>query len=126
MPTIPRLKDSKKNKPQTEDVARKKRMQVYNNPLLIAIRKRKRQQNPLCEICLLEGKVTPTEDIHHLISYSNGRTQEERDLLAFDYQNTISLCKEHHSACHTGNYKGCYSLQEIKERYEILKNKNNN
>lgn len=44
--------------------------------------------HPLCELCLKEGRYTPTEQVHHLKPLSEGGTHSRDNLMA--------LC----SACH--------------------------
>jgi len=44
--------------------------------------------HPLCELCLKQGKVTPTEEVHHILPLRQGGTNDSKNLMA--------LCK----ACH--------------------------
>lgn len=55
--------------------------------------------NPLCEVCLLAGKVTPAVDIHHIDSFMNyeGLTRINK---AYDPTNLQSICKECHQRLH--------------------------
>lgn len=50
------------------------------------------QQHPLCEMCKAEGKLTPTQEVHHKIPLSKGGTH--------DRNNLIALCKSCHSRIH--------------------------
>ena len=45
-----------------------------------------------CEMCLEEGRLTPTEHVHHKIPLSEGGTH--------DFSNLQALCKHHHSQVH--------------------------
>lgn len=53
------------------------------------IRDRHAAQHPLCEMCLKNGKVTPTEEVHHIVPLSRGGTHAS--------DNLMSLCKSCHS-----------------------------
>lgn len=53
------------------------------------IRDRHIAQNPLCEVCKKNGKLTPVEEVHHIVPLSQGGTHEDSNLM--------SLCK----ACHS-------------------------
>lgn len=53
------------------------------------IRDRHVANHPLCEMCLKKGKLTPTEEVHHIIPLSRGGTHDD--------DNLMSLCK----ACHS-------------------------
>jgi len=50
------------------------------------------KQHPLCELCEAEGKLTPTQEVHHKIPLSQGGTH--------DRNNLIALCKSCHSRIH--------------------------
>lgn len=56
--------------------------------------------NPLCEVCLLAGKVTLAIDIHHIISFLSTDNSNKRSDLAFDYNNLQSVCKNCHQKIH--------------------------
>ena len=53
------------------------------------IRDRYAAEHPLCEMCLQEGRLTPVQEVHHILPVSKGGTHA-RD-------NLMSLCQ----ACHT-------------------------
>lgn len=81
---------------------RKERQLIYNTKRWKDLRKLFVQAHPLCEKCLKEGKITPTENIHHILSpFAPGLTPEERDRRAYSWSNLMALCvechiKEHH------------------------------
>ena len=56
---------------------------------------RLREDNFLCSDCLKEGRITPAEEVHHIISFMKYKGKE-REMYAYDYSNLVSLCK----ACH--------------------------
>ncbi len=56
------------------------------------IRDRYIKAHPLCEECKRNGKLTPSEEVHHIIPLSEGGTNKEQNLMA--------LCKSCHSRIH--------------------------
>mgnify|MGYP003983395543 CR=1 FL=1 len=54
------------------------------------IRSRFIKLNPLCEECKKQNRVTPVEEVHHIIPLSKGGTH--------DFNNLMSLCKSCHSS----------------------------
>lgn len=115
MPLINRPKKNYNRKRQQNDLDKKKRNEIYNSSMWRKIRECKVISNPVCEVCEMENKVSLTEDIHHLISFTD-YTGVERDAIAFDYNNLISVCKYHHNLLHHGFLKGATTLEEIEER----------
>jgi 5-methylcytosine-specific restriction endonuclease McrA len=58
------------------------------------------QNNPICERCEARGRVTPTSEVHHKKPFDTGRTEEEIEELAFDYDNLKSVCEPCHEEAH--------------------------
>ena len=56
------------------------------------IRDRYAAEHPLCEMCLKEGRLTPVQEVHHILPVSKGGT------LARD--NLMSLCQSCHTKIH--------------------------
>ena len=56
------------------------------------IRDRYAAEHPLCEMCLKEGRLTPVEEVHHILPISKGGTHA-RD-------NLMSLCQSCHTKLH--------------------------
>ena len=56
------------------------------------VRERYVQSHPLCEQCLKEGRMTPTEEVHHIKPVSQGGTHSATNLM--------SLCKSCHNKIH--------------------------
>lgn len=120
MPTI--YKPKKRREYVDYSGKREKRQDVYNTTRWRNMRLAKLMKNALCEICLLEGRTTLAEDVHHAESFLD--VSEDRMLaVAYDSNNLISVCKACHSRCHTGDLSGTKSLDEIAER--IKRNLNN-
>lgn len=98
MPTIYKPKRQRSNEGK-----RKERMQIYNTARWRELRKVKLMSDPLCEMCLKEGKSTPAEDIHHITSFMTVDDMTARKVLAFDYDNLMSLCDVCHQRVHNGH-----------------------
>lgn len=56
------------------------------------IRDRYIAAHPLCERCLEEGRLTPVEEVHHILPVSQGGTH--------DPGNLMSLCQSCHTKIH--------------------------
>ena len=97
MPTIEKTKKVAQKASNMYDVERRK---IYNTSRWKRLRKRKFSINPLCEMCLKEGKTTLAEDIHHIQSFMQTEDRWERMALAYDIGNLMSLCKKHHQMIH--------------------------
>lgn len=54
------------------------------------IRDRYIKAHPLCEECVTQGKLTPAEEVHHILPLSRGGGHETSNLMA--------LCKSCHSS----------------------------
>ena len=55
-------------------------------------------QNPLCELCHKDGRLTPAQMVHHKVKLTDGGTNE--------WPNLMALCHECHSRLHAkqGDY----------------------
>ena len=56
------------------------------------IRDRYAAAHPLCEMCLKEGRLTPVEEVHHILPISKGGDHRETNLM--------SLCQSCHTKIH--------------------------
>lgn len=56
--------------------------------------------HPLCERCLLKGISKQTDEIHHIIPYLTGKTEDERWRLLLDPNNLQALCSQCHDEVH--------------------------
>lgn len=56
------------------------------------IRDRYAAAHPLCEMCLKEGRLTPVEEVHHILPISQGGDHRESNLM--------SLCQSCHTKLH--------------------------
>ena len=50
------------------------------------------RERPLCEDCLDEGKVSPTEEVHHMVKIKDAPHRK------LDQSNVRCLCRPHHTA----------------------------
>lgn len=96
---MPYLK--KATKERIRNYNRQERQQIYTSAKWLKLREAKLMNNPLCELCLEKGIITPAIDIHHRDSFMNYQGVM-RLYKAYDYSNLLSLCKECHSALHKG------------------------
>lgn len=56
------------------------------------IRDRYVAEHPLCEMCLKNGRLTPVQEVHHIVPISQGGTH--------DHSNLMSLCQSCHTKLH--------------------------
>lgn len=68
------------------------KQKFYHKKIWKNLRQWKIRENPLCEMCEKQGKLTPTHSIDHIIPFEN-----ETDPLATCSDNLYSLCLECHS-----------------------------
>lgn len=75
----------------------KERQAVYQSRMWKEVRLYMVQKYPLCQDCLKEGRITATEEVHHIRSpFVKGLTDEEKYRRAYDESNLVCLCKECH------------------------------
>jgi len=58
------------------------------------VRKMKLSINPLCEMCLKEGRATAADTVHHIVEV------EQDPSLRLDLKNLMSLCRDCHEKIH--------------------------
>ena len=56
------------------------------------IRSRYAAAHPLCEMCARDGRLTPVEEVHHILPVTKGGTNDESNLM--------SLCRSCHNKVH--------------------------
>lgn len=78
----------------------KRRRSVYNTQRWKRLRALKLKEQPLCEECLRAGRITPAEEVHHIVSFAEYVDADERTAMAYDYDNLESICKKCHGAEH--------------------------
>jgi 5-methylcytosine-specific restriction protein A len=96
MPTINlRFKQTKKK--YSSKVKNDNHKYIYNTTTWRELRLYFLSKNPLCEICKEQEKITLSQEVHHKIPISKGRTKEEKELIGFDINNLQALCTECHN-----------------------------
>ncbi len=98
MPTIKKTKLKPWINKFSEEL-RKQRQEIYSSDRWHKMRLAKLIDQPLCEICLSKGKITPAVDVHHKDSFMNYEGAN-RLWKAYDYNNLMSLCKQCHAELH--------------------------
>lgn len=98
MPTI--YKPKKKSQKIENNFYDIERQKIYNSERWRRLRAWKFACNPLCEMCLKENKIVPAEDIHHIVSFMSTDDRVQRNFLAYNYDNLMSLCKQCHQRAH--------------------------
>lgn len=74
--------------------------EIYNDPRWVSLRERKFIENPVCEECERKGVTTPTQEVHHIIKFSDGLDKREVQKLAYSKINLKSLCIPCHKDAH--------------------------
>lgn len=90
------------NKYQREPASNKRYGRAWKR-----IRDRYIKAHPLCEECQKQGKLTPVEEVHHIIPLSKGGTNK--------YSNLMSLCQ----SCHTKTHMELGDRQIRKQKNEM-------
>ena len=97
MPKIKRLEKKKRDYTGNNRVERQK---IYATKEWKALSKAYIMQHPLCEECLAKGNITPSQHVHHIVSFMSVDDEVERLALAFDINNLQALCIECHVRKH--------------------------
>lgn len=98
MPFINRLQKQKKTQNIKEN--KDERSKYYNTSLWKKIRKYQIENNPLCKICLDNNIITPATQVHHLVSFLSGYTEDDKMKLFTASDNLISICAKCHGELH--------------------------
>ena len=80
------------------------------------LRRWKLEQNPLCELCLHEGKVVSAVDVHHITPVETARSLDEMERLCFEPTNLQALCISCHVKVHKEARSHKRSQHEQRER----------
>ena len=74
--------------------------EFYNSRAWKTLRNWWISEHPLCEVCEIEGRSVPAEQVHHLEVWSHGKTKTDKWLLFLDDTNLCSCCTYHHKQFH--------------------------
>ena len=101
----------------TEKIGRTKESQsgFYTTKEWIAIRDRRRTENPICFECEKKGMIRAMKVVDHIISVS------ERPDIALDYSNTQSLCDFHHILKTNADKKRANKIKRLESGKSIMK-----
>lgn len=117
------IEKPKKKTTRPHQGERRRRMSVYNRQIWRRLREWKLRTDPLCQVCEEWGDTVPGEDVHHIKSFTAARDDAERDELAYDERNLLTVCDRCHHSLHHGYLKGAESMEAIKERINKEKSK---
>lgn len=94
MPTI--------NKPKPKPSQRRKdRQKMYQLKQWRELSQWYRMNHPLCEMCEANGRLTPSEHVHHILSpFDYGLSEVEKLSRLLDPDNLMALCHECHNEIH--------------------------
>lgn len=99
----------------SSDARRKERQELYQSRRWKEVRIYMVQKYPLCQDCLKAGKITATQEVHHLKSpFVKGLTPEEKERRAYDEDNLVCLCSE----CHWRRHHPEGIIQDKLKKYE--------
>lgn len=77
------------------------RKNIYNTTTWRYIREGKLQSSFFCERCeYLHERFELAEEVHHVVPISTGKTKEEMEDLAFDFDNLMAVCSKCHIEIH--------------------------
>lgn len=113
-PTINKIPKKPKAQPKETDM-RKLRQQAYNNTQWRKLREVYMHEQPICEECLKQGKITPAEDVHHIRSPFKGG--EINWSLLLDHGNLMSVCKKCHQKIHNQKHA---TAEEVLKQLDAL------
>ena len=82
--------------------------EFYGSRAWKSLRQWKITNQPLCEVCELEGRVKPAEEVHHARVFRSSPTKEGKWELFLSPENLISICSMHHKIAH--NYMNKFGL----------------
>lgn len=92
------------NKPKKKPNYKKHTKTPYNN-LWTILRNSYLMEHPLCERCLLDGKIVAAEEVHHIKPILEGKDELEQKELMLNSNNLMSLCKDCHHKIHNAMRK---------------------
>ena len=73
---------------------------IYNTRRWKQLRAAKVAENPLCEECEKAGRVRVTDEVHHIVPLDFSMNRFQLEVIAYDWDNLMSLCVECHKHKH--------------------------
>ena len=92
------------------------RHHFYNSGDWKKVRTQKITQDPLCERCKENGRITLAQSIHHIKSPFNYKNQTIDIDLALDIDNLLSVCNQCHGEIHEEQRKSSEDLKVSKNK----------
>jgi 5-methylcytosine-specific restriction endonuclease McrA len=84
---------------------------IYQDKRWRKLRGIKLRNNPLCERCEENNRTTAAIEVHHIIPFDWGISKQDKEDLAFDYDNLKSVCDPCHDLEH----------DDLKKQASVLK-----
>lgn len=97
-------KPKRQSQPYKKEGKRAECHSIYDTTQWRRLRDVKFMNQPCCEMCAKNGIVKPADEIHHIIPFTSVTDIVERQALAFDYNNLMSLCTDCHRKVHGKHY----------------------
>lgn len=97
MPTINRQPHKKK---EIQYKHENKSAKFYNSIYWQKLRHAYIVENPLCECCLKQDKITPANHVHHIKPFLSGVDDNDRWNLLLNIDNLMSVCVKCHNELH--------------------------
>lgn len=95
----------------------KRYYKLLNSPTWLELRRKKLTVDPLCENCKKKGIYRMAQEIHHIVPVESAKDYASMRILAYDYNNLMSLC----SICHHEIHNEMGSHKHIKEAMTRLR-----
>ena len=80
------------------------------------LRLKKLQEQPLCECCKSNDRITPATEVHHVVPVESVTAITQMEALMFDYSNLMSVCHECHKNIHAEMFS--HSKENVKKANE--------
>lgn len=75
-------------------------IKLINSVRWKALRRRKLQDQPLCEVCQDAGRSRLAAEVHHRVPVESVASKSQMEGLMFNYGNLMSVCHECHADIH--------------------------
>ncbi len=104
MPYISKRRISPPNRTDNKEASERRNNKwgkYYGNKKYKNLRDWYMSTHVLCQDCLFNGRSVPATQLHHIIPFSQGKTEDERMYLLMDWEhNFVALCDECHDKRH--------------------------
>ena len=76
------------------------KQEFYNTNAWKQLRAKKLTEQPMCQLCQLNGMNNPATQVHHAMKFFDQDDEVNRWLLLLDPDNLVSVCDKCHKAIH--------------------------